>query len=160
MADFHVSRDTTVDASPEAVFAIVSDQEQHKRLAGSGELVDIRKVTPGPIGLGSVFEANESIQFGDRRMEFLARSIVVTFSPPNTISWIPTPPLPLRRIQWWFRLSPAGEGTKVVHEVEVDLGDEAFDMFGDAENFRTTRGADMARGMEKTLENLREAVRG
>ncbi len=160
MTDFHVSKDTTIDASPEAIFAIVSDLTRHKQLAGSGELVDIRKVTPGPIGLGSVVEANESIQLGDRRLEFLARSIVVTFNPPNTISWIPTPPLPIRRIQWWFRMSPVEQGTKVVHEVEVDLDDEAFDMFGGAKNFAKTRGADMARGMEQTLENLRKAARG
>ncbi len=158
MADFHVSKDTTIDASPEVIFAIVSDLTRHKQLAGSGELVDIRKVTPGPIGLGSVVEANESIQLGDRRLEFLARSIVVTFNPPKTISWIPTPPLPIRRIQWWFRLSAAEQGTKVAHEVEVDLDDEAFDMFGGAENFGKTRGADMARGMDKTLENLRRAA--
>ena len=158
MTDFHVSIDTTIDASPEAIFAIVSDLTRHKQLAGSGELVDVRKVTPGPIGLGSVVEANESIQLGDRRLEFLARSIVVTFNPPNTISWIPTPPLPIRRIQWWFRLSIDEQGTKVVHEVEVDLDDEAFDMFGGAENFAETRGTDMARGMDKTLENLRRAA--
>ena len=158
MTDFHVSKDTTIEASPEAIFAIVSDLTRHKQLAGSGELVDVRKVTPGPIGLGSVVEANESIQLGDRRLEFLARSIVVTFNPPTTISWIPTPPLPIRRIQWWFRLSTVDQGTKVVHEVEVDLDDEAFDMFGGAENFAKTRGADMARGMVKTLENLRSAI--
>ena len=158
MTDFHVSKDTIIDASPEAIFAIVSDLTQHHKLAGSGELVEIRKVTPGPIGLGSVVEANESIQFGDRFMEFLARSIVVSFNPPKTFSWIPTPPLPIRRIQWWFHLSPAGQGTKVMHEVEVDLGDESFEMFGGAENFKATRGADIASGMEKTLENVRKAV--
>ena len=158
MTDFHVRKETTIHASPEEIFAIVSDLTRHKQLAGSGELVDIRKVTPGPISLGSVVEANESIQLGDRRLEFLARSIVVTFNPPNTISWIPTPPLPIRRIQWWFRMSPVEQGTKVVHEVEVDLDDEAFDMFGGAVNFGKTRGADMARGMDKTLENLRRAA--
>ncbi len=156
---FRVSKDTTIDASPEAIFAVVSDLTRHKQLAGRGELADVRKVTPGPMGLGSVVEADESIQLGSRRVEFLARSIVVTFSPPNTISWIPTPPLPIRRIQWSFRLLPAEKGTKVVHDVEVDLGNEAFDVFGSAENFGKTLGADMARGMDETLENLQEAVR-
>ena len=158
MTDFRVSKDTIIDASPEALFAIVSDLTQHKQLAGSGELVDVRQLTSGPMGLGSVVEVNESIQLGDRHLEFLARSIVVTFNPPHTISWIPTPPLPIRRIQWWFRLSKAEQGTKVAHEVEVDLDDEAFDMFGGVENFAKTRGADMAQGMDKTLENLRRAV--
>ena len=155
---FRVSKDTTIDASPEAIFAIVGDLTRHMQLAGRGEMGDVRKVTAGPIGLGSVVEANESIQLGDRHIEFLARSIVVTFNSPNTISWIPTPPLPIRRIQWWFRLSPAEQGTKVAHEVEVDLGGEAFDMFGSAENFGKTLGADMARGMDKILENLRRAA--
>ena len=155
---FRVSKNTSIPASPEAIFSVVSDLTRHKQLAGRGELVEVRKVTAGPMGLGSVVEANESIQLGDRRLEFLARSIVVTFDPPNTISWIPTPPLPIRRIQWWFRLSPAAQGTKVVHDVEVDLGNEAFDMFGSAENFGRTLGADMARDMDKTLENLRGAA--
>ena len=157
---FRVSKDTTVDASPEVIFAIVGDLTRHKQLAGRGELGDVRKVTADLSVWARWSRPMNPSNWETGRMEFLARSIVVTFNSPNTVSWIPTPPLPIRRIQWWFRLSPAEQGTKVVYEVEVDLGGEAFDMFGSAENFGKTLGADMARSMDETLENLRGAACG
>ena len=84
-----------------------------------------------------------------------AKAVVVACSPPNTLSWISAPPLPIRRIQWWFNLSAEGSGTKVVHECEVDLGEEARAMFGGTQGYNDTRGADVIAGMEKTLENLK-----
>ena len=35
MLDFHASKEVVVDASPEAVFNLVSDLTKHKDLAGS-----------------------------------------------------------------------------------------------------------------------------
>ena len=154
MIDFSSSKEITVKASPEAVFDVVGDLMRHQELAGSGEVLAIRKLTDGPTGFGSVIEADESINIGGEIMEFPATSVVVAFDPPKSISWIPVPPLPTRRIQWWFNLSPDGEGTRVTHEVEVDLG-EARAMFDDYEG---TRAVDIARGMDKTLENLRRSV--
>ena len=157
MIDFHASREVMIKAPPEAVFNIVSDLTRHQALAGSGEVVTIRKLTEGPTGLGSMIEADESIHLGDQHMEFTAQSVVVSYNPPNTLSWIPVPPMPIRRIQWWYHLSPEGQGTKVVTEVEVDLG-EARAMMGGTEMYQNTRGADVARGMEKTLENLKKTA--
>ncbi|HJN85752.1 MAG: SRPBCC family protein [Dehalococcoidia bacterium] len=158
MLDFHAIKETTINASPEAVFDVVSDLSRHRELAGSGELVNIRLLTPGPVGLGTMVEADESIHLGDQHMEFAARSVVVAFDRPNTISWVPAPPVPVRRIQWWFHLTPDGQGTKVVHEAEVDLGEGGREMFGGTENYNQTRGADVIRGMEKTLQNLQQMV--
>jgi hypothetical protein len=158
MIDFHAVKETKISASPEAVFDVVSDLNRHKELAGSEELVNIRMLTSGPVGLGTMIEADESIHLGDQHMEFSAPSVVVGFDRPNTISWMPAPPVPVRRIQWWFHLTPEGQGTKVVHEVEVDLGDAGREMFGGTENYRNTRGADVANGMGKTLENLQRLV--
>ena len=45
----------------------------------------------------------------------------------------------------------------MVHEVEVDLG-EAREMFRGTEAYNNTRGADVIRGMEKALQNLRTAL--
>lgn len=156
MVDFHASKEIVVDAAPEAVFSLVSDFTKHRDLAGSGELVEVRTLTTGPTGVGTMIEADESIHLGDEHMEFAAKSVVVAFDPPNSFSWIPVPPIPIRRIQWWYHLSPEGRGTKVVHEVEVDLG-EAREMFGGTEAYNSTRGADVIRGMEKTLQNLKAA---
>lgn len=157
MADYHVRKETSIKASPEAVFGIVGDLSRHQALAGSGELVTVRTLTQGPTGLGTIIEADESIHLGDQHMEFSAKSVVVKYEPPNVISWMPVPPIPVRRIQWWFHVTPEGQGSKVVNEVEVDLGD-ATEMMGGVEAYKATRGVDIATGMAKTLENLRQAA--
>ena len=157
MVDLHAAKETVINASPEAIFNIVGDLARHKELAGSGELVTVRSLTQRPMGLGSMIEADESINLGGQRMDFSAKSVVVAYDSPKVISWIPIPPFPLRRIQWWWHLTPEGQGTKVVNEVEVDLGD-AREMMGGTEAYNSGRGADIIRGMEKTLENLRKAV--
>jgi hypothetical protein len=158
MVDFHAVKETVVNASPEEVFAIVSDFSKHQELAGSGELVTVRILTQGATDVGTTIEADEAIDLGDQHMDITAKAVVVACSPPNTISWISVPPLPIRRIQWWFHLSPEGEGTKVVHECEVDLGEVAREMFGGTQGYNDTRGADVIAGMEKTMENLKGMV--
>ncbi len=121
--------------------------------------MEVAKLTEGPISLGSMIEAQEAIVMGDETMKFPAKSVVVGFDPPNSISWMPSPPVPTRRIQWWFNLSPEGSGTKVSHEVEVDLG-AAAEMFGGLDAYKATRGVDIANGMKKTLQNLKAAAEG
>lgn len=158
MVDFHAVKEVVVNASPEAVFSIVSDFSKHRELAGSGELVTVRLLTQGPTDIGTTIEADESIDLGDQHMDITAKAVVVACSPPNTLSWIAAPPLPIRRIQWWFNLSAEGSGTKVVHECEVDLGEEARAMFGGTQAYNDTRGADVIAGMEKTLQNLQGMV--
>ena len=157
MIDFSATKEVVVDASPEAVFSLVSDLTKHKDLAGSGELVAVRKLTSGETTVGTMIEADESIHLGDEHMQFAAKSVVVSCSPPHSISWVPVPPIPIRRIQWWYNLTPEGRGTKIVHQIEVDLG-EAREMFGGTEAYNNTRGADVSRGMEKTLQNLQASL--
>ena len=131
MIDFQARKEISIKAPPEVIFDIVSGLTRHSELAGSGEVLSIRKLTEGPVDLGTMIEAQEHIELGEEVMDFAARSVVVTYDAPKTISWIPVPPLPTRRIQWWFHLTPDGQGTRVVNEVEIDLGD-ARDMMGDA----------------------------
>ena len=157
MSDFQANREISVNAPPETVFGIISDFTRHKELAGLGELVNVRKLTEGPVGLGSMIESDESVQMGDNTIELSTTSVVVGYNPPNNISWIVVPPFPLRRVQWWFQLTQQGEGTKLVHEIEVDLG-EAAEQFGGVETFKAGRGADLETGMQKTLENVKQAA--
>jgi len=154
MVDFHTNKDIVVNASPEVIFSPVGDLPKHQELHGSGESVEVRKLTQGPTALDSMIESDESMTLGGEIHGFTAQSVVVGYETPKTISWIPAPPFPLNRIQWWFRLSPAGQGTCVTHEVAVDLG-EARDMMGGSKAYQNTRGADVARGFEKTLANLK-----
>ena len=63
-------------------------------------------------------------------MDLTGDSIVVTFDAPNSFSLVVNPALPeqVRKIQWWFNMSPEGDGTKVSHEVEVDWGELTHEM--------------------------------
>ena len=157
MSDFQTTREISINATPETVFGIISDFTRHKELAGLGELVNVRILTDGPIGLGSMIEADEAVQMGDNTIELSTKSVVVGFNSPNNLSWIVVPPFPLRRVQWWFRLTQQGDTTTLIHEVEVDLG-EAAEQFGGVETFVAGRGAALATGMQKTLENVKHAV--
>ena len=128
-----------------------------KELAGLGELVNVRILTEGPIGLGSMIEADESVQMRENTIELSTKSLVVGYKSPNDLSWIVVPPFPLRRVQWWFQLTQLGDSTTLVHEVEVDLG-EAAEQFGGVETFVPGRGAALSTGMQKTLENVKHAA--
>jgi len=75
-------------------------------------------------------------------MDVTADSVVVICDAPTTFSWIVNPVLPdrLRRVQWWFHLTPEGDSTRVVHEVEVDFGDLQDEMLkGLRDNFEQVR---------------------
>ena len=159
MADFAYTTETTINASPKTVFDIVSDFSLHVELAGSGELNKVTQQLPGPVGTGTRLLAEETVKLGDGSgMEVTSDSVVVTFDPPTAFSWIVNPVLPdhLRRVQWWFQVFPAGQGTRVVHEVEIDFGDLQDEMLkGLRDNFEQARAGVVRSGMAKTLENLK-----
>ena len=123
--------------------------------------MSISLVTSGPVGFGTVYEAQEKVRMGEDTMELGATGVVVTYDPPNTISWINAPPgVPLRRIQWWFHFKAEGSGTKVVHEVEVDFGELTDpNLIGLRDNYETVRAGHVRNGMAKTLENLAQSAR-
>ena len=69
MSDFQTSQEISINASRETVFGIISDFTRHKEIAGLEELVNVRIKTAGPIGLGSMIEADEAVQMGDNIIE-------------------------------------------------------------------------------------------
>jgi uncharacterized protein YndB with AHSA1/START domain len=160
MLGFHNREETTVNASPESVFAIVSDLTGHAELAGSGEVKALRRVDDGPPGIGARFEADEEIRMMGRTTKMTASSEIVEYDPPQVVSWTSMPSVPPkpRRIQWWFRLTPEGTGARVVHECEVDFGPAANVLFKGP--YALMRGGAVKRGMRKTLENLRAKTAG
>ena len=164
MLDFSYSTEITINASPQAIFDIVSNSSRHVELAGSAELTSMRQEPAGPVGTGTHFHAEETVKMADGSgMDLTADSIVVTYDPPNSFSWIVNPSLPeqVRRLQWWFRMSPQGGGTKVVHEVEVDWGDLQTEMLiGLRDNYEQVRAGVVRTGMDKTLENLKRMAGG
>ena len=96
-------------------------------------------------------------------MDLAAESVVVAYDPPNSFSWIVNPAVgeQVRRIQWWFYISPVGGGTKVVHEIELDSGDIQDPMLqGLRDNYEQVRAGVVRDGMTKTLGNLRSMAEG
>ena len=164
MADFSYSSEITINASPQAIFDIVSDPSKHAELAGSEELKKITQQPSGSVGLGTHILAEETVMMTDGTgMDLTADSIVVTFDAPKSFSWIVNPALPeqVRRMQWWFRMSPDGDSTKVVHEVEVDWGNLTHEMLvGLRDNYEQIRAGVVRSGMDKTVANLKSIAEG
>ena len=107
MADFSYSAEVTINASAQAIFDIVSNPANHAALAGSEKLNKITQRPAGPVGLGTVIMAEETVKMADGTgMDLTADSIVVTFDSPNSFSFIVNSALPeqIRRMQWWFNM--------------------------------------------------------
>ena len=164
MPDFSYSSEITINATPEKIFEIVSDPAKHAALAGSNELKKITQQPSGPVGPGTHILAEETVMMADGTgMDLTADSIVVTFDAPKSFSWIVNPALgeQIRRMQWWFNMSPEGDGVKVVHEVEVDWGDIQGEMLkGLRDNYEQIRAGVVRTGMDNTLKNLKRLVEG
>jgi uncharacterized protein YndB with AHSA1/START domain len=159
MADFSYSAEISINASPQKIFDIVSDPARHAELAGSNELNTVRKEPSGPVGLGTHILAEETVVMADgTTMDLTADSIVVTMDAPKSFSWVVNPSLPqqIRRMQWWFNITPEGEGAKVSHEVEVDWGNITHEMLvGLRDNYEAVRAGVVRAGMDQTVVNLK-----
>lgn len=163
MIDFAYSTEAVINASPEAIFEIVSTPSKHVELAGSEEVKSIVTTPDGPTALGTKMRADEDVRVGDGSMQLQAESVVVTYDAPKHFSFITNPVLPesVRRMQWWFHMTPEGGGTKVVHEVEVEFGDvETPEVKGLKDNYEALRATIVRDGMDKTLVNLKKMVGG
>ena len=164
MIDFEYSAEVTINASPQAIFDIVSNPARHVELAGSDEINTMRQEPSGSVGPGTKMLAEETVKMADGSgMDLTAENIVVTFDSPNSFSWIVNPSLPeqVRRMQWWFRMTPEGSGTKVTHEVEVDWGNITHEMLvGLRDNYEQVRAGVVRSGMDKTVANLKKMAEG
>lgn len=157
MLIFKHDEQRVVAATPQAVFGLIGDPARHAGLAGSGEVKAVR-LRGGAIGAGTAFEADEEIRVGRRTQKFTATSTITEYDPPHVISWTSMPPgrPSPRRIQWWYRLEPAGVGTRVTERVEVDLGPVMNVLM--KLPYNRLRGSAVRAGMARTLENLERTL--
>ena len=144
MIDFSHNAEISINASPQAIFDIVSNPANHIELAGSDELKKLTQRPAGPVGLGTILFAEETVVMGNgSTRDLTSESIVVTFDPPNSFSWIAIPAISqqVRRIQWWFRMIPEGNRTRVVHEIEGDWGNLTDEkLLEEVNNYEQMRG--------------------
>lgn len=96
-----------VDASPQAVFDLLADPQQHAVLDGSGT---VRGVVDGPerLSLGAKFAM--SMRLG---VPYRITSTVVEFDEPNVIGW-----RHLGGHIWRYRLRAVDGGTEVTEEFD------------------------------------------
>ena len=159
MIEFTYSIEAIINASPQAVFDIVSDTANPVELAGSDEINSVNQIA-GPVEAGTHIDADETVRMADgSSMDLTATSIVVRYDPPQSFSFITNPNLPeqVRRIQWWFNMAPQAGATKVTHQVEVDFGNLLKNemLIGLRDNYEQVRAGIVRSGMDKTLENLK-----
>ena len=146
----------TIDATPEEVFALLTDVASHPQMAGSGEVLAVRVLTDGPVAQGTAWEADEKVRIGKKTQQFVARSEMSTFSPPTKVAWTSQPPghPKPKRIEWTYELTPTGTGaTEVVERVEVDMGLMNGLM---RRPYKKMRAGYIEEGMKKTLDYLAE----
>lgn len=104
-----------VTTSCEKLFEIVSDVSKHSQLAGSGEVQEVRWITPPPLGVGSAFESKQQIS----AFAYPTRSYVQVYEPPFRFIWLTGPGFkkpPFGQL-WGFDLKPLDARTTLVSNV-------------------------------------------
>jgi uncharacterized protein YndB with AHSA1/START domain len=145
-----VSVERVIPASPEAVFALISDPSRHHEFDGSGTVREARDV-PDRLELGATF--GMSMKMG---VPYAMRSTVVEYEKDRKLAWQTRAPYRFvdpfagGRI-WRYELEPVDGGTKVT---------ESWDIRQESPLTRPVvrrAAADTRRNMAKTLERI-EAV--
>jgi polyketide cyclase/dehydrase/lipid transport protein len=104
------SAETTIKASPDQVFAYVSDMTRHGEWGAYG--LEVKAVSGGPVGVGSTF-ASTAKQFGTQR----ETQTVTECSPPARFAFQAKGGLGLARHA--FDLSAVDGGTRVTKSMEL-----------------------------------------
>lgn len=109
---------TTISAPIHSLFDIVADPRRHPELAGSGEVQTIELLTPGPIGVGSGFQAKQSV----RGFQYPTRSFVQVCERPTKFVWLSGPGFrrpPFGQL-WGFEFQTIDSATtRVMHSSSV-----------------------------------------
>lgn len=107
MADRVVSRTRVIDATPEAIFAIVASPVGHTQIDGSGS---VRKVISGPerLELGSKFRMDMKLG-----IPYKMTSTVTEFDENRLIAWAH-----FGKHRWRFELEAVDGGTLVTHSFD------------------------------------------
>lgn len=152
---WHAEVEIAVGASPERVWAIVSDISRHPALAGSEEVLAIRM--DGPLAVGTSFESD--VRTGEVGT-FSPHCVIEAVDEPTRLAWVSLFPLDPGEtedhqieVHRAFDISPESNGARVRHTVRIPMpkagGDELASFFE-----RTDRIATVRAGMQRTLENV------
>ncbi len=147
-----------IEASPERVWAVVSDISRHPELAGSGEVLAVR--VNGPVAVGTTFDSD--VRTGEVG-SFSPRCVIETVEEQRRLGWVSLFPLEEGEtedhqieVHWTFDLEPMPSGTRLIHTVHIPhpkLGAEELASFFE----RTDRITTVRTGMERTVLNIKAA---
>lgn len=112
------------------IFALITDLERHAEWSGSGEVGNVRKITEGPVAIGTRFEADENLtQPAALKIKFVAQSQVTAFEQDHLFRWTSRmPKFPEGYAEWTYELTPDGDKTKVTESVYVYFCLRWFDL--------------------------------
>ncbi len=146
-----VSVERVIPASPEAVFALISDPARHHEFDGSGTVREAKNV-PSHLELGATF--GMGMKLG---LPYSMVSTVVEYEQDRLLAWQTRPPYPLvgkfagGRI-WRYELEPVGGGTRVT---------ESWDITQESPFTKpmVSKAADATRkAMTRTLERIEQVL--
>jgi uncharacterized protein YndB with AHSA1/START domain len=151
-ADRELRAETTIDAAPEAVWAVLGDLDRMPEW--SPELVKMLPLKRGGLRPGQWY-------LGVNRRKGVvwpSRNVVATLEPGKTLAW----DTKTSGARWIYELTPEGSGTRVVHRRPVPekltLISRAFApmALGGGES----HADELEAGMAQTLARLKTAVEG
>ncbi len=134
-----------ISASPEEVFAYLSDLEKHPEWS---HCMEIKKTSEGPVGVGTTYQSKGK-NFGITANE----TVEVTEHRPNErFAWRTAGAMGMK-FGWSFDLSPQEGGTLVTELFEPPTG-----FVGSL--ISTLTGSSTRKAMEEGLANIKEKLEG
>lgn len=115
-----ITETVTINAPPQAVWALVSDIPRHPEFAGPKSItkeIDFG----GPLEVGQRWIAHE--RFGPQKFD--APSDITEVEPGRRLGWVSFPPIKDAnrgdggRVFWSYELSADGEGCQLTHSMRV-----------------------------------------
>jgi len=149
-ADRELRAETTIAATPDQVWAVLSDLDRMPEL--STELVKMVPLLRGGLRLGQQY-----IGINKRKwVVWPTRNKVVTFEPGKALAWHTA----TSGATWIYELTPEGDGTRVVHRRPVPDGLTLSSRIFAPVGLGGSRGhADELEGhLGQTLARLKDAV--
>ena len=142
-----ITVERTIKASPEQIFALVSDAAKHSEFDGSGTVRGTKQASR-PLSLGTKFGMSMHMGVG-----YTTSNTVVEFEQDRRIAWQTTGLKGLvgGRV-WRYELEPVDGGTLVK---------ETWDISKDKQKFflkRSKMPAGATSGMRKTLDRIAEQL--
>lgn len=137
-----------INATPEAIFALLADPSRHHEIDGSGTVHDAKN-TPERVKLGDEFGMDMK-----RGIPYSTHNVVVEFEDNRRIAWQHTTAGPIGTILgagalWRYELEPSGERTRVRETWDISR----VRWFKPVLRLGRAR-QDTRKSMEKTLENI------